>query len=254
MKRYESTGAADASFVSPNITFAQPNQLPSVSSLAVQPDGKVVFGGNFDTHGSASHKAISRANADGSVDASFTPPVLTGFISKVLIQPNNRILVGGNYSSSILPNFLGRLLPSGQTDTSFGNSVMPNGNVSALLVQPDGRLVAGGSFTSLGAQPIIGVGRIVASNVLAVAAPAAVVAATQAWPVPAHEQLNVQTDASAHAQTLDLLDVLGRPVQHVELRAGTTAALLSCDKLPAGTYLLRVNYTEGMVTRRVQVQ
>ena len=96
--------------------------------------------------------------------------------------------------------------------------------------------------------------RIVANNVLAVAAPASVVAHTEAWPVPAHEQLNVQTDGSAHAQTLDLVDMLGRVVRHTDLRAGTTAATLVCDNLPVGTYLLRVTYAEGVVARRVQVQ
>jgi hypothetical protein len=63
----------------------------------------------------------------------------------------------------------------------------------------------------------------------------------------------VAPDASAHPQAVELLDLLGRPVLHQTL-AGAAPAGLSVETLRAGTYLLRVTYAEGLVTRRVQVQ
>ena len=71
--------------------------------------------------------------------------------------------------------------------------------------------------------------------------------------MPAHSTLNVAPDAGAHAQYLDLLDALGRPVLHQALK-GSAPAQVAFGALPAGTYLLRVTYAEGTVTRRVQVQ
>ena len=111
----------------------------------------------------------------------------------------------------------------------------------------------GGFFTAVGNQPAMGLARITAPNVLAVQAPRAVAERTEAWPVPAHTSLTVAPDASAHPQALDLLDLLGRPVHH-QLLSGAAPVSLPVANLPAGIYLLRVSYAEGMVTRRIQVQ
>ncbi|MEG1279220.1 MAG: delta-60 repeat domain-containing protein, partial [Comamonas sp.] len=44
-----------------------------VNSLAVQPDGKVLVGGDFSQMGGQARKYIARLNADGSLDANFNP-------------------------------------------------------------------------------------------------------------------------------------------------------------------------------------
>ncbi|MGY3087209.1 putative delta-60 repeat protein [Hymenobacter sp. UYAg731] len=247
--RLESTGALDASFAGAEFTGG----LPSVNSLAVQPDGKVLAGGVFSGYGSTARADVARLNADGTLDAGFVPPAINGTVNQLLLQPNNRILVAGSISGIGFPNYLARLLSNGATDTSFGTSAVPNGSVSALLVQPDGAIVVGGSFTSVGGQPYGALARLTASNVLHVQAPQAVADRTQAWPVPAHTTLTVAPDASAHPQALDLLDVLGRTVRHQALSSAAPTNL-AIENLPVGPYLLRVTYAEGTVTRRVQVQ
>lgn len=250
--RVLANGAVDGTFSSS--PFMGVSTTSGLTSLAVQSDGKVMVVGRFTSYGGTSRSLVARLNADGSLDGAFVPPMLTGTINKVLLQPNEGVLLGGFFSGTGVSSNLARLLPTGQVDGTFGTTAEPNSTVNELLVQPDGKIVLGGSFAALSGQTSPAVARIVASNVLAVAAPASVVARTEAWPVPAHEQLNVQTDGSAHAQTLDLVDLLGRVVRHTDLRAGTTAATLRCDNLPVGTYLLRVTYAEGVVARRVQVQ
>src|SRR5260370_37251413 len=46
---------------------------PRVDSLAVQPDGKILVGGIFNTLGGQSRVGIGRLNADGTLDTSFNP-------------------------------------------------------------------------------------------------------------------------------------------------------------------------------------
>jgi uncharacterized delta-60 repeat protein len=247
--RLESTGALDASFAGAEFSGASAN----VTTLAVQPDGKVLAGGSFTTYGSTARANVARLNADGSLDTGFVPPVINGTVNKLLLQPNNRILVGGSISSPSLPTSLARLLSSGAADATFGTTAVPNSAVNALLVQPDGGIVAGGAFTAVGGQPYMALARLTATNVLHVAAPQAVAEQTMAWPVPAHAALTVAPDASAHPQALDLLDVLGRAVRHQEFLSAAPANV-AIENLPAGNYVLRVTYAEGIVTRRVQVQ
>ena len=248
--RLESTGATDATFTSSAFTTTGTVRF---LALTVQPDGKILVGGAFSTAGGAARTNVARLNLTGTLDVNFVPPALTGTVNTLMLQPNNRVLAGGVFTSSTLPTNLARLMPDGQADTSFGATAVPNGPVRTLLVQPDGNIVVGGGFSTVGGQPSAGVARITATNVLHVQAQQAVADRTAAWPVPAHSTLHVAPDASAHPQALDLLDVLGRPVLHQFLSGGNQATL-AIETLPAGTYLLRVTYAEGTVTRRIQVQ
>ena len=249
--RLESTGTVDASFTGAPFAGTFPNF--GFRTLLVQPDGKILVGGSFTSYGGVARTGVARLNPTGALDAGFVPPAIAGQVNTLLLQPNNRVLLGGLFSSPSLPDNLARLLSTGTADASFAATAVPNSTVFALLVQPDGAIMVGGFFTAVGNQPAIGLTRLTATNVLAVQAPGAVAARTGAWPVPAHSTLNVAPDASAHAQYLDLLDALGRPVLHQALN-GSAPAQVAVGALPAGTYLLRVTYVEGTVTRRVQVQ
>jgi uncharacterized delta-60 repeat protein len=248
--RLESTGTLDASFT--NLAFT-PAATTGIYELAVQPDGKVLVGGQFTAVGGAARVSLARLNADGTLDAGFTAPFTTGAVNALLLQANGSLLVGGSVRGPNVPSNLARLLPSGQLDTSFGATAVPNSSVYSLLLQPDGNLVIGGAFTTIGGQASGVVARLTNTNVLAVRAPQAVADHTEAWPVPANTLLNVAPDASAHPLALDLLDGLGRAVRRQTL-AGSAPAALSVEGLPAGIYLLRVTYAEGNVVRRIQVQ
>ena len=258
--RYETTGALDASFNNLS-AFTAPSGTPSsgnrVYSLALQPDGKIVAGGNFGAVNGTLRYGVARLGTTGTTDASFAPnALLTGTVYNVTRQPNGRILLGGLFSNSGAASAytnLMRVLENGQTDTSFGNTATPSGTVRSLAIQPDGGILVAGSFTTIGGQPAVGIARIVAANVLAVAAPAAVAARTTAWPVPAHGQLRVAPDASARPLSLELLDALGRP-QRQQPATSAAEQTLDLTGLPAGLYLLRVHYAAGDVTRRITVE
>ena len=248
--RLETSGTVDATFTGGSITGGN---TTAFTSLAVQNNGKILLGGSFTNYGGTARVNVAGLNTDGTLDTGFVPATLAGTISKLLVQPNGRILLGGLFSGTGLPNNLARLMNTGAADATFGASAVPNSTVTSLLVQPDGGIVIAGSFAAVGGQATKSLARITAANVLNVAAPAAVAARTEAWPVPAHSTLTVAPDASAHPQAVELLDLLGCPVLRQNL-SGSTPAVLAVESLRAGTYLLRVSYAEGQVTRRVQVQ
>jgi uncharacterized delta-60 repeat protein len=127
-----------------------------VSTMALQPDGKIVVGGFLRTYNgnAAAPDMVLRVNADGSLDTSFNLGG-TGFdngVRALALQADGRILVGGGFTSyngsAAAPDYLVRLTASGSLDTSFNNGgASTNSNVYDLAVQPDGKALVAGNFT-----------------------------------------------------------------------------------------------------------
>ncbi|MFD2787394.1 hypothetical protein [Hymenobacter rubripertinctus] len=251
--RLENSGALDESFARGDFLNRFSQSSTPFNRLLVQPDSKILVVGDISSYNGTSRAGLARLNANGSLDAGFVPPAISGVVFTVALQPNSRLLVGGAFTGGGLPANLARLLPDGQADASFAGTAVPDVTVTALLIEPNGALVIGGPFTTVGGQPRLALARIIGASVLSVNAPHAVAEHTVAWPVPAHGTLFVAPAPTARPQSLELLDALGRSVRRQELRAGPPAQV-SVEALPAGLYMLRVRYAEGMVVRAIQVQ
>ncbi|MBH8559365.1 T9SS type A sorting domain-containing protein [Hymenobacter negativus] len=120
-----------------------------VYSLVLQPDGKVLVGGEF----TAPRNRVLRVNADGSLDPNFNPggAGANDFVRILALQPDGKVLVGGNFSTynGSGPGRLTRLLADGTLDTGFNpGGAGASALVTVLLVQPDGLVLVGGQFTS----------------------------------------------------------------------------------------------------------
>ena len=86
-----------------------------VRAIALQPDGKVLVGGDFILlEGNAStNLSVARLNEDGSLDSTFRSLSHSyGIARSIVIQPDGRVLVATDYS-------LLRLKPDGQPDDTF---------------------------------------------------------------------------------------------------------------------------------------
>ena len=111
-----------------------------VNDLALQPDGKVILGGDFtNINNDSSYYFLARVNSDGTVDPSFarTAP---GAVAELELQADSKVVFGGNFGS------LRRVNPNG---TSDGFNVPVDDAISALALQPDTRILVGGRFTSI---------------------------------------------------------------------------------------------------------
>ena len=73
----------------------------TVNSLVVQPDGKVLVGGNFTSYNGTTAEPPARLNADGTRDAAFATG--TGFntsaCSSLAVQADGKVLAGGDFTT-----------------------------------------------------------------------------------------------------------------------------------------------------------
>ena len=158
-------GSLDADF-----TLSENSAGQYVDAIAVQPDGKIVFGGFVFQVGNALRSDIARVQVDGTLDAGFVPPTIQSYntltdsiitsldsaffpvVLSTTLQPDGKILVGGSfYFVNGKPGYGGliRLNSDGSLDTSF---VAPrfDGSVFSVVLLGGGNMLVGGDFIYAG--------------------------------------------------------------------------------------------------------
>jgi uncharacterized delta-60 repeat protein len=130
-------GGLDTSF-DPGVALSEmPSNNIYVSSIVLQPDGKVVLGGSFNRFNGVARHGVVRLNPDGTVDESL--PDVGGW--PLLAQPDGKLLMGG-YGI-----YLRRLHPDGTEDATFTINSNTYSRVYAAAVQADGRILMVGNFS-----------------------------------------------------------------------------------------------------------
>src|SRR5205085_1040605 len=75
----------------------------TVYALAVQPDGKIVIGGDFSSYNgdAAASDYVMRLNADGTRDTTFNAggTGANNTVYAVAVQPDGKIVIGGTFTS-----------------------------------------------------------------------------------------------------------------------------------------------------------
>lgn len=155
LMRFNANGTTDTAFGNNGIVTTGFDGGDTAWDVAIQPDGKIVAGGQGD-----SGFALARYNENGSLDTSFGigGKILTSFNASGLalsILPDGKlIMAGGTYSGDFA---LVRYNSDGTLDIGFGNSgivITDFGSTDrawSLAVQPDGNtVVAGSAGTSFG--------------------------------------------------------------------------------------------------------
>lgn len=145
--------------------FSIPSEITinSLTSVVVQPDGKILLGGSFSREdeqtdtGQEIDYGVIRTNPDGTLDSEFqliAPTDTQTAVQTVVLQDDGKILVGGTirYSTdTVIRSNLVRLNANGTIDTGFQQNI--GGAVLAVAVQPDGKIVLGGEFTYVQTKP-----------------------------------------------------------------------------------------------------
>jgi len=122
---------------------------PDVNAIVVQPDGRILLGGQFQSVGALARDGLARLNGDGSVDYSFNASTDGSGVSAVALQPDGRILIVGSFEEvNGVPRLgVARLMPDGSVDTGFVANA--DSWVRAVALQRDGKVLIGGEFTTV---------------------------------------------------------------------------------------------------------
>lgn len=116
------------------------------NAVAIQPDQKILIGGNFTTVNGESSPLIVRLNADGTRDQTFNSPlgaIANDEVVFIKLQPDGKMLVGGIFRVSVNPTYLVRLNQDGSLDQGFN---FITAYVKDIELYPDGRFMVCGSI------------------------------------------------------------------------------------------------------------
>jgi uncharacterized delta-60 repeat protein len=147
--RLNSDGSLDTTFDA----GAGPNE--SVTVIIVQPDGKLLVSGYFDSFNGTStgYFGVTRLNSNGSLDSSFA--LSQGLNARAMaLQPDGKILAGSSGG-------INRANPDGTIDPTFNaqfSGTYPW--VLNIAIQPDGKILIVGTFDHVGGQIAYGVARL----------------------------------------------------------------------------------------------
>ncbi len=141
-----------------------------VLSMALQPDGRVVIGGEFTSVGGIPRNHIARLNTNGSLDLTFDPAGLgaDNFVYSIALQADGRIVLGGSFThvQNITRPAVARINTDGTLDASFNPGSGANDTVYSVLLQQDGAILIGGLFTSYNQTRRISIARLYTDGTL----------------------------------------------------------------------------------------
>jgi uncharacterized delta-60 repeat protein len=120
-----------------------------VRTLALQPDGKIIAGGSFDSAGGRAHAGVTRFNPSGTRDASFLPGTgANNMVWSVIVQKDGKIIIAGDFNrfNGVQAGRIARLNADGSLDESFNTGSGADATIMTALVLDDGSILAGGNF------------------------------------------------------------------------------------------------------------
>ncbi len=136
----------------------------NIYAIALQPDKKIVVGGDFTSFNGVSKKGLVRLHADGAVDQTFNTGTGAGsssggsaLVQKITLQPDGKILIGGNfnvYNGSSSQRYFLRLNEDASVDNTFDIGTGVNGTVSSILVLKDGKIIVAGALDKLNGENV----------------------------------------------------------------------------------------------------
>ncbi len=143
LARLNANGSLDITFGPGVLNFSG-----SVSTITVQPDGRILVGGSFSTIGGVARRSLARLNPDGTVDPTFVPASSLGTVRQVELTSTGRVLVVDGSTALV------RLNSDGSTDATWafrslqigagsGTSInLVTCTVQRIALQPNGQIVA----------------------------------------------------------------------------------------------------------------
>ncbi|MBC7774582.1 MAG: T9SS type A sorting domain-containing protein [Phycisphaerae bacterium] len=267
LARYNSDGSLDTSFgTGGKLTTNIDSSGGWATSLAIQPDGKLVAFGYVES-GQDDEFAIARYLSDGTLDDSFgndgaflVPNTAEGHA--VLLQPDGKIVVAGSKYNGLPGTIFDFALVRFNSNGAFDNSFGINGIVStsfddedvahAMVMQPDGKIVvAGYSESSLNKD--FAVARYLSGLVLGVLDFSAPQSSAFIYPNPVGQQATLEyTLKDIEEISILLLDQQGKTIksfleQEIQYAGDHQQTLVFPGGLASGSYVLVLSNANGRI-------
>ena len=143
----------------------------SVFTTAIQPDGKVLIGGDFTHLEGSSMPYVARLNSNGAMDTTFVPTGtgLNGLVQSLALQPDGNVVAGGFFTSynAVSRSNLARLTSTGGLDTTFAPGAGLVGGLGAIVaLQPNGKIVVAGDFATYNGTARAGLAQVLSDGSL----------------------------------------------------------------------------------------
>lgn len=166
IRRVDVNGFHDFSFQ--GVGLGYPNA--PVYAIALQSDGKVLVGGQFNNVGAISppRSHLLRVHPDGRVDSTFTGYNPSGPVHALALHSDGSVYVGGAFTNihGAVRGRIAKLNTNGVVDPVFAPTNGASSTVRALLVQSCGKVIIGGAFTNVAGVLRRGLARLNAEGTL----------------------------------------------------------------------------------------
>lgn len=162
LARLNNDGTLDTTF---NIGVGINGSDPAITGLGIQPDGKIIITGVFESVNGILVNNIARLNSDGSADTAFITNLgygAWGNIRSCAIQQDGKIIIVGGFSyfNWIPMGFITRLNSDGTIDQSFNVGNGADTYISTVLLQPDGKIIISGGLSNFNGTPVPYIARL----------------------------------------------------------------------------------------------
>lgn len=156
LARLNADGTPDTAFLT-NLGSGIAGGSFGLTAVAVQPDGRILIGGQITAVNGAARNNLARLNNDGTLDSNWANIAANGAIQRIETEPDGRFYIlgenGVSFGLGASQRFtIARLNASdGSIDTSFNLTGGTNGTaMRAVVRQLDGTILIGGNFTTAG--------------------------------------------------------------------------------------------------------
>lgn len=258
--RLNNNGPLDQTFGSGGIKNFDFTRRMDLYSVAIQPDGKILVGGNYDFSSSLLKAQIMRLLPNGNFDNSFSNVGFSWYGSSsglgigydMVLQCDGKILIGGL-------SHLNRILPNGVLDPAFGNnghfsiSSVSTADIYALHIGVSKIYLIGNEYPAVGSSDL-GIGLLRLNNNVNCGTISADDlennVSVSMYPNPVRDELMIQVEsADDRIKNVVVYDVLGRVVgQNDRNSFDNTSIVYNMSGLVPGNYYVVITTHRGQQT------
>ena len=153
--RYEQFGGFEAGLSFDHISG-------EINAVAIQPDGKLIVGGEFSQITVSSRGRIARLNSNFTLDITFSPSNgANGQVRDLALQSDGKVVLVGDFTTlngNSTQQYVGRLNSNGSLDGGFSQTA--SYNLNTVKIQDNGKILIGGAMRTIGGLPRSGIARL----------------------------------------------------------------------------------------------